>query len=396
MDKPALFRPPPAGGETLALLDQLVAFDTAHPNGNLALIEFARDRLEAARAVCRLVPDATGTRAGLIARLGPADVPALVLSGHTDVVPVTGQAWTSDPFRLTVRGGRAIGRGATDMKGYVAASMALALRVAPAALQRPVILALSYDEEIGCKGAPPLGRALLEDYPRPWGCVVGEPSELAVVDGHKSKVGAKVTVIGREGHSSLTHRCVNAVTMAARLVDKVAAIGERLATEGPFLDGFEPAHTTASVGRIEGGSQLNIVPGLCTFEFEFRGLPGTDPALYLDEVRAFARERLVPAMQAVHADCDILFEELLAYPGFLADPGSEVVKACLELTQPAAPRKVAYGTEAGCYAALGIPSVVCGPGSIVPAHRPDEWIALDQLEGCDRFLDRLVSHACSR
>jgi acetylornithine deacetylase len=214
------------------------------------------------------------------------------------------------------------------------------------------------------------------------------------VGGHKGKAGALATVIGREGHSSLTHRCVNAVVAAARLVDFIASLGERHAREGPFSDGFEPAYTTASVGRIDGGTQLNIVPRLCTVEFEFRALPGVDPRDSVREVETFAAERLLPAMRAAAPESEIRFEELLAYPAFEARPEAEVTALCAALTGTDRPLKVPFGTEAGCYAARGIPSVVCGPGDITAAHRPDEWIAIDQLAACDRFLDDLVTRAC--
>ncbi|MDX6751788.1 acetylornithine deacetylase [Geminicoccaceae bacterium 1502E] len=380
---------------TLDVLDRLLAFDTTSRNSNLALIEYAKDFLARHDVESELILDGTGEKANLLAVIGPADRPGIVLSGHTDVVPVDGQSWSSDPFKARVEGGRVYGRGAADMKGYVAAALALVPRLARERLERPVILALSYDEEVGCKGVGSLVERMLARLPVPLGCVVGEPTMMRVVDGHKGKVAARCTVRGREAHSALPQLGLNAVVIASRLVGEVARMGERLAAEGPFAQGFEPPHTTASVGRIEGGSMVNIVPNHCSFEFEFRALPEEDPGAHAAEVERFAAG-LLPSLRERAPEAAITFEQVLSYPGFRGDPASPFQKACMELTGTDRAGKVSYGTEAGHFAKAGVPCVVCGPGDIAVAHKPDESIALDQLAACDRFFDALVERLAVR
>ena len=373
-----------------ALLDRLIGFDTQSFRSNLELVGFVRDYLADHGVAIRLVPDDSGDKANLFAVIGPRDVPGLVLSGHTDVVPVAGQAWTGDPFVARHRDGRILGRGAADMKGYLACVLALVPDLLALPLRRPAIIAFSYDEEVGCKGVPQLIEALLAELPAPMACLVGEPTLMGVVDGHKGKAGYRCIVTGREAHSAYPKLGANAVIAAARIIAKVAELGARFEAEGPFADGFDPPHHTSGVGRIEGGSQLNIVPNRCSFEFEFRTLPGTDPMRYVREVEAFALAEVLPTLQATAPEAAIRFEEVLAYPGMTPPPESDFTRLCRELTGTARPMKVPFGTEGGCFDARGIPSLVCGPGDIRVAHKPDEWIAVEQLELCDRFLRDLV------
>ena len=374
-----------------ALLDRLIGFDTQSFRSNLELIEFVRGHLAGLGVEARLVHDDSGTKANLWAVIGPRNVPGIVLSGHTDVVPVAGQAWSSDPFRARAADGRIYGRGAADMKGFLACVLALAPELVAATLRKPAILAFSYDEEVGCKGVPRLIEAMLAELPPPEACLVGEPTLMRLVDGHKGKAGYRCTVTGREAHSAYPKLGANAVVAAARIIGRVAAMGEQFAVEGPFAEGFDPPHHTSGVGKIEGGSQLNIIPRHCSFEFEFRTLPGEDPLRFVREVEASAVEAVLPALRATAPEAAIAFEEVLAYPGLAPAPDTPFAKLCRELTGTQSPTKVSFGTEGGCFFARGVPAVVCGPGDIAVAHKPDEWIAVEQLEQCDRFLRELTA-----
>lgn len=377
------------------LLCRLLAFDTQSFRSNLELVGFVREHLAGLGVQSRLVPDDGGDKANLWAVIGPADRPGgLVLSGHTDVVPVAGQAWSADPFRPVVRDGRIYGRGAADMKGFLACALALVPDLLAMELRRPVILAFSYDEEVGCKGVPRLIEDLLSTLPRPEACLVGEPTMMRLVDGHKGKAGYRCTVTGREAHSAYPALGANAVVAAARIIAEIAAMGQRFASEGPFMEGFAPPHHTAGVGRIEGGSQLNIIPKECRFEFEFRTLPSEDPLRFVATVERFAQERVLPDLRASAPEAGIAFEEILAYPGLTPAEGTPFLALCRELTGDHASVRVSFGTEAGCFSARGVPALVCGPGDIGVAHKPDEWIALDQLDACDAFLRRLVRSFC--
>lgn len=376
---------------TVELLERLVGFDTQSGRSNLELVAFVEDYLAGHGVAARRVLDDTGQKANLYAVIGPEDRPGLVLSGHTDVVPVAGQAWSSDPFTATRRGGRIYGRGTADMKGFVAAMLALVPDLRAMRLEKPVILALSYDEEVGCKGVPRLIEAILAALPAPSACLVGEPTLMRLVDGHKGKAGMRCTVTGREGHSALPKVGANAVIAAARLIERIARMGEAFEREGPFAEGFDPPHHTAGVGRIEGGSQLNIIPNRCSFEFEFRTLPGEDPMRFVRAVEAHTEREVLPCLRATAPEASIAFEEILAYPGLAPEPGSSFAQLLRSLTGTNGPLRVAFGTEAGCFAARGIPSLVCGPGDIAVAHKPDEHIEVVQLNQCDAFLRRLVA-----
>ena len=385
----------PAAMTSLALLERLIAFDTQSFRSNLDLVAFVQDYLAGQGVESRLVHDETGTKANLWAVIGPDEMPGIVLSGHTDVVPVAGQAWTGDPFRARIQDGRVYGRGAADMKGFLACMLALVPELTAARLRKPAILAFSYDEEVGCKGAPGLVDDLLRNLPTPEACLVGEPTLLRLIDGHKGKAGFRCTITGREGHSAYPELGANAVIAAARLIGEVARMGEWFARSGPFADGFRPPHHTASVGRIEGGAQLNIIPNHCAFEFEFRTLPGIDPQRLIAEVRRFAEESVLPGLRCRAPEAAITFEEILAYPALPTAADTPFAALCRELTGTPEPSKASFGTDGGCFAARGIPSLVCGPGDIAVAHKPDEWIALEQLERCDALLRDLARAALS-
>ncbi len=373
-----------------ALLTELIGFDTTSRNSNLALIEFVRAYLAQLGIAAELVPDPTGQKANLIASFGPEDAAGLVLSGHTDVVPVDGQAWTSDPFTCVRREDRFYGRGTADMKGFIACVLALLPDWRQLQLRRPIHLALSYDEEVGCRGVPGLLDRLAERLPTaPFGCLVGEPTSMQVGNGHKGKAGYVCTVTGRASHSALNHQGVNAVEIAALLIAELRRMNGELSRQGPFAEGYEPAHTTCSTGRIEGGGALNIVPARCRFEFEFRTLPGQDPDQLLAALQRYGAT-LLPAMRAVAPEAAIDWAPLMSYPALGGEPVSELEALACRLTGTVRPDKLSFGTEAGHFALRGIPAIVCGPGSIAVAHKPDEYVEAAQLLACEAFLGQLV------
>lgn len=381
---------------TLEIVKRLVAFDTTSRDSNLALIDWVRDYLAKLGIESRLVFDATGKKANLWATIGPADRPGLVLSGHTDVVPVDGQEWTVEPYAPSVENGRLYGRGTTDMKSFVGVCLALAPHFRQAKLKTPIHFAFSYDEEVGCLGV----RRLLDDLEargiKPMGCVVGEPTSMKVIRAHKGKISMRAHVRGFECHSSLAPRGVNAIQYAARAIAELVRMGDRLAADGPFDREFDIPFTTVHVGTIRGGTALNIVPKDCQFDFEFRHLPVHDPRRLFAEFESFVRRELEPQMRAVHADTGFSFEEVSSFPGLGGDEDSEVVQAAKAASGGNATAKVAFGTEAGLFEARGIPTVICGPGDIDQAHKPDEFVALEQIALCEQFLRRLVERLESR
>ncbi|MGM0576950.1 MAG: acetylornithine deacetylase [Myxococcota bacterium] len=369
---------------------RLVGFPTVARESNLALIEDVRTRLEDLGIPCRLTFSEEGDRANLFATFGPADRPGVILSGHTDVVPVTGQAWTTDPFEVVERDGRLYGRGTADMKSFLAVPLALAEQIAAADLARPLHLALSYDEEVGCVGVRRMLPRIEEWVAPPIACIVGEPTEMQVVTGHKGKLVVRCHVRGLDGHSSRTDQGVNAVEFAAEVVSRLRRLATRLRDEGPFDAAFEPAFTTVHTGWIEGGTALNIIPASCTFELEVRNLPGHDPDALLAEVRDFAEQRLVPEMREVAPDAGIEWEERTRYPGLATPEDAPVTSLARSLTGGGGTRRVSYGSEAGLFEAAGIPSVLCGPGSIGQAHKPDEFVTLEQVAAHVRMVRHLV------
>jgi acetylornithine deacetylase len=373
------------------MLDRLIAFDTTSRNSNLALIEMAAGLLSGLGAETRLTWNDDRTKANLFATLGPADRPGIVLSGHPDVVPVDGQGWSRDPFRLDQRDDRLFGRGTADMKGFLAVALALAPDFAARPLAMPVHFALSYDEEIGCIGV----RRLLDDLKglevKPRLCIVGEPTGMQVITGHKGKKSVRCQVIGHECHSALNHLGVNAVELAAEMVSRLRAMQRRLRETGPFDPAFQPPYTTVHTGVLNGGTALNIVPGACTFEFEIRNLPRHDPEILMAEIRSWAQD-LIPEMLAVSEASGIIFNENNTTVGLDMAPDDETVRLALTLTGGNDTACVAYTTEAGLFQQIGIPAVVCGPGDIDQAHKADEFVSLDQLARCESFFARLIDH----
>jgi acetylornithine deacetylase len=370
------------------LLARLVAFDTTSHKNNIGLIAFVEDYLLQHGVVSRRIVSDDGQKSSLYATIGPEHQGGVALSGHTDVVPVDGQNWTSDPFTLRAEGGKLFGRGAADMKGFLAASLAAVPDYKKRALKKPIHLAFSYDEEIGCLGVRPMIAELGKELPKPRMVIVGEPTSMQVVDAHKGPVRWQVDVKGRAAHSSMAHLGVNAVTYATRLVGEL----ERMETElkQRVLDvRFEPPYSTLQVTKIEGGTATNIVPANCSFVFDIRALPGLDPDEIENRLRRFAEKRCLPEMHEIAPEADIHIERVNAVPPFGAERASEVVALALKLTGQNETYGVSYGTEAGLFQDAGAPAVVCGPGDIAQAHTADEWIAESQIAKCMDFLHRL-------
>jgi len=383
-------RPPtglaPTG--TAAILERLVAHPTVSQTPNMALIDEVRGWLEAWGARTRLVRHEDGSRANLYASLGPEGPGGVLLSGHTDVVPAEGQPWTVPPFRLTEREGRCYGRGTADMKGFCAAAIAAMGRAASRPLRAPLHLALSYDEEIGCIGVRSLIALLAEAPERPRLCIVGEPTGMAVATGHKGKVALEAVCRGAEGHSALAPFALNALHLGADLLAEIRAIQARIIETGARDGDYDVPHTTLHVGRMAGGDALNIVPNLCTLGFEIRHLAEDDPHAILAEIRA-AAARIVAETGRPEAAIEIA--ERFSYPGLATPPGEAAVAFVKGLTGQNGTIKVAFGTEGGLFSRdLGVPVVICGPGSMAQGHKADEYVSADQLARCDAMLERLI------
>jgi acetylornithine deacetylase len=382
--------PLPVRTDTLELIERLVGFDTTSRESNLGLIEWVRDWLKRLGVASRLTYDATGAKANLFATIEKGARPGIVLSGHTDVVPVDGQPWDTDPFRATLAGDRIYGRGACDMKSYLAVALAAAPRFLAAELKAPVHFALSYDEEIGCLGV----RGLLEDLARhdvrPGGCIVGEPTGMQPVIANKGFRSFRCAVRGKEVHSALAPHGVNAIDYAARLVLHIRGIADRLRERGPRDAGFDVPFTTLHTGLIRGGTASNIVPRDCEFHFEIRCLPGADPDALEREIRAFAADVLEPEMKRVDPGAGVSFFVKSDTPGLAAAEDEQITALAQALARDRSTGKVAYAAEAGLFQRAGIPSVICGPGAIAQAHQPNEYVTLEQVARCEAFMDRLA------
>ena len=379
---------------TRQLLEQLIGFPTVSRDSNLALIVFIRDYLGQYGVKAELFYNVERNKASLFATIGPTDRAGIALSGHTDVVPVDGQAWTVDPFVLTEKNGRLYGRGTADMKGYIASVLAAVPEFARRPLRQPVHLAFSYDEEIGCLGVRPMLAELAKRAIKPALCLIGEPTELKPVLGHKGKLAMRCCVKGAPCHSAYAPYGVNAIEYAARMIGHLGSIGAQLAQPGRHDARFDPPFSTVQTGVIRGGRALNIVPAECEFDFEVRALPDYDANEVVTDLREFAKTELLPAMQAVQRDTHIEFKELSAYPGLATSPESEAAQLLALLSGSSDFGTVAFGTEGGLFTQSGIPSIVCGPGSMDQGHKPDEFVTVEQLDGCDAMMARLTNHLC--
>jgi acetylornithine deacetylase len=376
-----------------AMIDRLIAFNTVSRDSNLGLIEWVRDYLQGFGAKTRLTHDASGKKANLFATLGDSKKPGLVLSGHTDVVPVDGQNWDTDPFAATERDGRLYARGSADMKGFIGIILAQAPKFIAALndnrLEAPLHYALSYDEEVGCLGVRGLIADLEEQGIRPAGCVVGEPTSMQPIIAHKGTHRFRCAVHGREAHSSYVTHGVNAIEYAARLVVFIRQLADRLAQLEQRDYGFTVPYSTLSTGLIQGGIAANVVPKDCVFQFDMRTLPQAKPDALYQEIHRYA-EVLAAEMRGIDASAGIDLQWVSQTVGLAAAESDAIVQWAMQLSRNPTVGKVSYGTEAGLFQKMGVPTVICGPGDIAEAHRPNEFVALDQLAQCETFMDRIL------
>ncbi len=380
-------------GSAIDWTQRLVSYDTTSRHSNLGLIEAVRDHFLAKGLRPHLSYNPQGDKANLFVTVPAANGSTdggIVLSGHTDVVPVDGQNWTTDPFKPVIRDGRLYGRGTCDMKGFIGTSLALLPTILQAKLREPVHYALSFDEEIGCMGAPYLLAELRERGVRPAGCIVGEPTSMRVIVAHKGINAYRCCVKGQAAHSSLTPKGVNAIEYAARLICFIRDIADEFKANGPYDRDFDVPFTTAQTGTIQGGIALNTIPALCEFVFEFRNLPGVDPEAIFARIQGYANEVLLPKMRAEHGDAGLTISKIAAAPSLDVAEQEAITQLVRALTADRDVNKVAYGTEAGLFQRAGIPAVVCGPGDIQQAHKPDEFVELEQLAACESFLHKVV------
>jgi len=364
--------------KTLDLLRDLIAFPTVSADPNRALIDYCAELLRGVGAKVEVIADPVADKANLFATIGPLDRPGVLLSGHTDVVPVIGQDWSHEPFKATVEDGKVFGRGTADMKGFVASALRAALNAGE--LVTPLHLALSYDEEIGCVGV----------RFRPRFCIVGEPTAMGVATGHKGKTAFRVTCIGQEAHSALAPTGLNAIYLASDMIQAIRKVQEKVAL-GAQDEDYDVAYSTLHVGTINGGTALNIVPNHATFLAEIRNLSDDDPLKILDDLR-LAAAKILARIQPDFPNANIEIEITNTYPPLGTAPDAEVVHFVKSLTGANGTMKVAFGTEGGLFDAdLGIPTVICGPGSMAQGHKPDEFVCLEQLDKCDAMMDALLA-----
>lgn len=374
-------------------LHTLVAFDTTSRNSNLYLIEHVRDALAAQGVRVQLFKSPDGAKSNLFATLPASDggtQGGIVLSGHTDVVPVDGQQWDTDPFALTERDGRLYGRGTCDMKGFIAAALAQVPQWLTMPRSKPLHLALSYDEEVGCVGAPIMLAQLKLQGQHLDGCIVGEPTSMQPVVAHKGINVWRCRVHGKAAHSSLTPSGSNAIEYAARLICRIRDMADAFKASGPYDMLFDVPYTTMTTNQIHGGIAVNTLPELCEFAYEFRNLPGMAPDGIQAQVEAYVQQELLPRMRQEFAQARIEFESLAGAPSFDTAETAAISQLVQALTGDSTRRKVAYATEAGLFQQAGIPTVVCGPGAIAQAHKANEYVELAQLQRCESFLHRLV------
>ena len=374
------------------LLARLVAFDTTSHKTNIPLIEFVEAYLAEHGIASQRVPTADGLKSSLFATIGDASTGGIALSGHTDVVPVASQAWDTNPFELIERDGKLYGRGACDMKGYLACALALVPDLKARKLKVPFHLAFSYDEEVGCTGVRPMVAELGKSLPRPRYVFVGEPSKMSVVDAHKGPVRWRVELTGRAAHSSMPHYGVNAIAYAGRMIGELLRMEEELKAS-TRIERFDPPWTTMQVTQIEGGTATNVVPVPCWFGWETRALPGFDPFTLDRRLRAFAEEKCLPEMRRIAPESDIKVMVTNHVPAYAADTASGIIPLTLKLAQQNETYAVSYCTEAGMFQDGGAPAIICGPGDIAQAHTANEFIRVEELEKCLAFLGRLADWA---
>jgi len=369
------------------ILEALVAFPSVVGTPNDSIVAWVHDYLRRHGITAAMLPGPEGDRANLFATVGPKELPGYVLSGHMDVVPANEDGWTSDPFRLRADAGRLCGRGASDMKGFLAVVLAVIPKLAALPLRRPIHIAFSYDEEAGCRGVPHMIARLPELCEKPLGAIIGEPSGMRAIRAHKGKAAARLTVRGRSGHSSRPDQGLNAVHAMSDVLGQAVAEAERL-SHGPFEATFEPPYSSLQIGTLRGGQAVNIIPDSCEAEFEARAISGIDPAGLLEPVRQ-AAERLTGRGFGVE------WQELSAYPALSLAEGAPLAALLEELTGVEPLAAVSYGTEAGLFQQAGIDAIICGPGEIGRAHRANEYILVEELEACRAVIEALGAHCAS-
>ena len=387
IDTPGHSKQPSAA--LMAMIERLIAFPTVSRDSNLGLIEWTRDHLAAMGVKSRLTYDSTKKKANLFATVGEGSRPGLVLSGHTDVVPVDGQAWDTDPFKATVLGDKLFGRGVADMKSYIASALVMAPKFLAANADAPLHLALSYDEEVGCIGVRSLIKDLTESGLTTAGCIVGEPTMMQPIIAHKGTHRFRCCITGREAHSSYTTQGVNSIEYAARIIVYIRQMADRLAQLETRDYSFTVPFTTMQTGIIKGGLASNIVPRDCEFQFEARTMPGATADRLYQEIRDFAAS-LLPEMRRVEPNAAIQFEMLASAPGMSMQETDAIVVLAAALARHKPNGAVSYGTEGGLFQQAGIPTVICGPGNIEQAHRPNEFATLEQIAQCEAFMLRLI------
>jgi acetylornithine deacetylase len=379
---------------SLPWIERLISMDTVSRNPNLGLIETVRDELRKAGVDATITTDPRGQWANLFATVPAHDGETnggIVLSGHTDVVPVDGQDWNSDPFKPEIREGLLYGRGSCDMKGFIGAALTMLPKMQATKLAKPIHFALSFDEEIGCAGAPLMIADLQKRGIKPDGCIVGEPTSMRPIIAHKGINTYRCCVRGSAAHSSLTVKGLNAIEYAARLICHIRDMADEFRANGPFDELYDVPFTTAQTSTIKGGNAINTVPAECQFEFEFRNLPTMDPARIIERIESYARDTLLPKMQKEHSNAAIEIAQIASAPGLDATEQAAITQLVRALTENQDKRKVAYGTEAGLFANAGVPSIVCGPGNIEQAHKANEYVSLDQLVACEAFLAKFIN-----
>jgi acetylornithine deacetylase len=378
-------------GASLDMIERLIGFPTVSADSNLALIDFARTYLDEHGIGSRLTFDEDRRKANLFATIGPNCAGGVVLSGHTDVVPVAGQPWQTEPFRLHRRADRLYGRGACDMKSFIAIALAMVPVFKTADLRRPIHLAFSYDEEVGCIGAPRMLRDIVDTLPLPALAIIGEPTSMRLANRHKGSLAFRTILIGRDGHASAPHRGVNAIVCANEFITFL----EKLAAEfraKPASDGcFDPPYTTFNIGVISGGAAANIIARRCEVVWDFRPMPGVDTAAVVQRVREFLERDLLVRMRRVAPEASIELRPLYHVPPLVPERSSMAEDLIQLLCDGGPAGGVSFGTEAGQFQQAGIPAVVFGPGSIEQAHQPNEYIAVDQVEACVEFMSKLAA-----
>lgn len=376
------------------IFQKLINFDTTSHLSNLDLINYIQVYLKKHQFETYIIHNSEKTKANLWAHIGPTDKPGILLSGHTDVVPVTGQNWDTDPFILNSKNNCFWGRGTSDMKGFIAVVLSMAPVLKNLDLKTPIYFAFSYDEEVGCMGVPDMIEDVVDKKARLNLCIIGEPTEMEIVNGHKGKLDVECTINGHACHSSLTHKGVNAIEYASKLIVYLKSLEDQFSETGPFDYDFDPPYTTVHTGVIQGGQALNIVPNQCKFEFEFRNLPTHSANDIYDQVTDYAKNTLEQEMRKIDRKTGFLWNRSTHVEGLRSDiyqEGLELVQYLAQTNEPA--KKVSFGTEAGLFQKkLSAPTVICGPGSIEQAHKPNEFVSYEQISKCHDFMQRLVKY----